>query len=189
MLIWLFACSSSPPAPPPPAAQDGDGAALDVATAAGRAFGAELRSRMKAALDAGGPPEGVRVCNEAAPGLATTFGAEHGVTVGRASLRTRNPANVGPTWVQDWLRAQGERGASGVEPLREVVDTPFGRMARVALPIAVEPACLTCHGPVDTLPEPVRGELAARYPGDTAVGYAIGDLRGATWVERRVAAP
>ncbi len=195
MLVLLAACSPAPTPPPPsPAAPastpavDPDAAALDAATEAGKAFGAALKGRLKAALDAGGPPEGVRVCHEAAPGLATTFGAERGVTVGRASLRIRNPGNQGPDWVQEWLRAQGERPATGVEPLRTVVDGPGGRVARVALPIAVEPVCLTCHGPADTLPEPVRAELAASYPQDAAVGYAAGDLRGALWVERPVAA-
>ena len=41
--------------------------------------------------------------------------------------------------------------------------------------------CLACHGS-EVSPE-VREAIAARYPGDRATGFAVGDLRGALWVE------
>jgi hypothetical protein len=191
LLVWSAYGTPTPPppSPSPPVVPDPavlDAAALEAATTAGKAFGAALKGRLETALASGGPPEGIRVCHEVAAGLASTFGADHGVTVGRASLRTRNPENKGPDWVQQWLSAQGERKAEGVGPHREVVETPDGRVARVILPIRVEPVCLACHGPAATLPEPVRTALAAQYPQDAAVGYTEGDLRGALWVERPV---
>jgi hypothetical protein len=37
--------------------------------------------------------------------------------------------------------------------------------------------------PAATLQPRVKEALAARYPGDRAVGYAVGDFRGFLWVE------
>jgi hypothetical protein len=42
---------------------------------------------------------------------------------------------------------------------------------------AVEGVCLLCHG-TDIAPD-VRAALRARYPNDSATGYAMGELRGA----------
>jgi len=47
--------------------------------------------------------------------------------------------------------------------------------------IATEPGCLACHG--SEVAEPVRAAIAERYPDDHATGFAVGDLRGALWVE------
>ena len=44
-------------------------------------------------------------------------------------------------------------------------------------PIVLEPACLTCHG--SGLEQNLAETIAERYPRDSAVGYAVGDLRGA----------
>ena len=38
-------------------------------------------------------------------------------------------------------------------------------------PVAIEPVCSICHGPIDAIPAPVRAEA---YLTDTAVGYAWG---------------
>jgi hypothetical protein len=53
----------------------------------------------------------------------------------------------------------------------------------VLLPIVIGSACLDCHGPAATLRPKVKDALAARYPADRAVGYAVGDFRGFLWVE------
>jgi len=54
---------------------------------------------------------------------------------------------------------------------------------RVHPPAEGEGACLTCHGPTESIPEDVRAALRERYPDDKATGYAVGDLRGALWAE------
>lgn len=205
-LLIVLACSSKPepaatPAPPPvepPAAPaeparkapaPDDATALNTAGAAAEQFSRELKGRLKAALEAGGPPEGIDVCTEAAPNIAKNVAAEHGVAIGRASLKLRNPDNQGPEWVQKWLAAQGaDAKAEGIKPLRTLTDTPDGRVGRLIVPIAVDPVCLACHGPADGLAEPVQARLAEHYPADQATGYAAGDLRGALWVEVPVGA-
>lgn len=193
-MVWLLlACDASPPpqaaappaappapveAPAPPAAPSSagdDDARLARAQAAAQAFAPALRARLTEAIQQGGPPQGIAVCNEDAPRIAAQVAAEHGVRIGRASLKLRNPANAGPAWVQELLRAER------AEPFREVVEVDGQRVARLALPIRVEAPCLACHGA--ELAPPVAEALAARYPQDAATGYAVGDLRGLLWVE------
>jgi hypothetical protein len=48
----------------------------------------------------------------------------------------------------------------------------------VVLPIRLKAQCLTCHGPTESIPEPVRVALRELYPQDEATGFAENDLRG-----------
>ena len=51
-------------------------------------------------------------------------------------------------------------------------------------PLTVQPPCLACHGPEEGIAEEVRAALTQRYPHDQAVGYRLGDLRGAVTIKR-----
>lgn len=51
------------------------------------------------------------------------------------------------------------------------------------LPIKLKKACLTCHGPADTIAADVKSKLAELYPTDDATGFSEGDLRGWFWIE------
>jgi hypothetical protein len=134
----------------------------------------------------GGPEAAVRVCADEAQATARRVADERGGSVGRASLRLRNPANAAPDRVAAWLAAQGERPAAGVDGFERVDAVGDGRVARVLTPIAVEPPCLACHGSAEGLPPAVKALLAEKYPADAATGYAAGDLRGAVWAEAPV---
>lgn len=194
-LVLLVACAESPepaadpaPAPPasPPATQptaaspspgSPEADALARAEAAAKQLTATLKPRVAEEIAKGGPAAAVNVCAGEAQALTARVQAETGVTVGRSSLRLRNPANVAPPWVAEWLTAQGERAATGVTPIAEVVDGT----ARVLKPIPIEEKCLLCHGPTESLAPEVKALLAEKYPNDAATGYALGDLRGALW--------
>jgi hypothetical protein len=146
------------------------------------ALGSGLKSRLQAAMSEGGPASAMRVCADEAQAI-TRGVADEGVTAGRSSLRLRNPSNAPPDWVAAWLAEQGERPADGVKGF-ERIDTVEGiRVARVLRPIPVDAVCLSCHGPAQSLAEPVQALLAERYPTDAATGYALGDLRGAIFAE------
>ena len=166
---------------PLPATPD---AALAHAEAAAQETGKGLKQRLQAALQAGGPVEAVSACHAQAPAVAADVASQRAVTVGRSSLRLRNPDNAAaPAWVGAWLAAQGDRPAAGVTGIAEVATTADGAVARVLKPIAVEPVCVTCHGPRDAIAPAVADRIATLYPDDAAYGYAVGDLRGALWVE------
>lgn len=177
--LWLLALSACRREDPAATRARADEAALLRVDGAATRLAATLRGRLLSAMREGGPTAAMEVCARDARGIAAQVRAETGIAVGRASLRTRSPANAAPGWVDGWLRAQGERPAQGVTGIRAVQEGH----ARVLRPISVEGPCVTCHGDPATIPEGVRAVLAARYPTDRATGYRVGDLRGALWAE------
>jgi hypothetical protein len=51
-------------------------------------------------------------------------------------------------------------------------------------PIIVQVECLNCHGSrTDIMPD-VKNLIAQNYPGDKAIGYKMGDLRGAVSIKK-----
>ncbi len=163
----------------PPSTND----SLARAEAAAKRLGGTLRSKLEEAMTQGGAARAIEVCASEAQAVAAKVRADTGVTVGRASRRLRNPVDGGPPWVGEWLLAQGARKAAEAKGVREIVDTPLGATARVLKPIEVEAKCLACHGAPEAIAPDVKAMIAARYPADTATGYAAGDLRGALWAE------
>ncbi len=185
LALLALACSApsdlppTPPVAPPAPVPAPSDEALARANAAADDLATTLRARLQGAMKEGGPTAAVRVCADEAQALAHAAGERHGATVGRSSLRLRNPADAPPDWVAAWLGEQGERTAAGVEGFARVE----GGHARVVRPIAIEAPCLTCHGPPASIVPEVQAVLAERYPADAATGYALGDLRGALWSE------
>lgn len=189
----LVAACAQDVQPPPAATAAAADVALDRAKAAAMAFSGQLRSRLQSAMAEGGPTAAVEVCHTEAPQIATAVMAEHGVRMGRVAApgRNRNPAQAADDWklttLEAFQQAVNEGAAAGeqVAVMREHL--PEGVALRMMRGIATEPVCLTCHG-AEVAPE-VRQTILARYPDDGATGFAVGDLRGALWVEVPVARP
>jgi hypothetical protein len=170
----------------PAAASDSD------RTAAARAVAGELVQRLGAALRremaASGPDGAVAVCKDTAPQLAAELSRRTGWRVARVSLKPRNALLGSPdAWEQSVLLRFEQSVAAG-EPVEgtdyaETVQEPQGRFFRYMRALSVQPLCLTCHGSAATIPEPVRRRLADEYPHDRAVGYDVGQLRGAVTIK------
>lgn len=101
--------------------------------------------------------------------LAGGFGAERArprASLSRARLaRIRPRCRVGPVLKRKIRLAQPAR-------------------VRYAKAIALQPACVTCHGSAESIPGGVQASLQAEYPLDTATGYRVGGLRGAIVIRR-----
>ena len=170
-----------------PATQPGD-ATVNV-DAAGRADAAvdmlmrELMSRLRSALDEGGPAKAVRVCGDVAQDVTKAVAENGGVHIRRTSLRTRNPDNAPDAFEREWLEAAAEamREGNAVSPTYQVVDLEDGgRELRHLRPIVFPGGmCSQCHGSEDEIAPEVRALLAERYPEDRVIGFRPGDLRGA----------
>jgi hypothetical protein len=66
----------------------------------------------------------------------------------------------------------------------QVVTDSTGKHLHYAKAIAIQPMCLTCHGPADSISEGVKASLRVDYPLDQATGYRDGELRGAVVITR-----
>jgi hypothetical protein len=176
-LVAMLACLSAPAAWSGAPDHAAEGRAI-----AGQ-FGEQLRTALQEAMAAGGPLAAIRVCNEDAPRIAAAAAERSGATVGRTSLKLRNPANrpdAHERKVLEEFAATVAAGAGGPPPAR--LDTLEDGRLRFMSAIIVQPPCLACHG--EALAPPVAEAIDALYPDDQARGYQVGELRGAftiTW--------
>jgi uncharacterized protein (TIGR01244 family) len=141
-------------------------------------FKAALGAELKAALKAGGPAKAIRVCAERAPEISAEV-SDDTLSIRRVGTRVRNTKTNTPTRAMKAVMG----GLTPDQPVHlGVID---GKEASVHGLFIQNPVCLSCHGPKGSLAPEVTAALAERYPDDAAVGYAMGDLRGAVVVERR----
>lgn len=145
----------------------------EKALAARDAMFASLKSRLMEVVGSEGPAAAITVCSQEAPQIAKRISQEHGLTIRRTSFRLRNPANSPPKWTEQLV---ADRAA---EPTYLTRDGQFAAL----LPIRLQAQCLMCHGPTDSIPDPVKAALAKHYPTDQATGFQDGDLRGWFCVE------
>lgn len=109
---------------------------------------------------------------------------QEGWRVRRVSAQWRNPADAPDRYEARVLRHFEALRKRGV-PLAEVewaeATTLDGRpVLRYLRPVAIaNELCLQCHGEPFRMASDVRTALKASYPKDRAVGYRLGDLRGA----------
>ncbi len=154
-------------------------------------FVKELGAAMAREMAKGGPTEAVKVCAELASEIAGRLSREQGWRVTRVGTRVRNPLLGMPdAWEQRVLAEFAERAAKGETYTdmthSEVVTEPGGQYYRFMKPIAVQPQCLLCHGPLETIPGEIGAVLKKRYPFDEAVGYKAGELRGAVSIKQPI---
>jgi hypothetical protein len=161
----------------------------DEARAVAKNFAVTLGGELKKALRDQGAPAAIAVCKDTAPAIGSQLSRTNGWRVTRVSLRARNPMIGAPdVWEQKVLADFDARQARGekVDTMEyaETVSEPQGKFFRYLKPMATQELCLTCHGAKENIPEPVRNALATTYPRDTAVGYTLGQVRGAISIKR-----
>jgi hypothetical protein len=131
-------------------------------------------------MEKGGPAQAVRVCSEVAPALAAEQ-STGGLAIRRVSLKARNPEDRPDYYERSVLEGWAARWEGGSPPEESVETVSDGgrTVLRYMRPITAMTPCLTCHGDPATMMPELKAVLDERYPGDEAVGYAEGDLRGA----------
>jgi hypothetical protein len=153
----------------------------DAARAAAVDFGMTLIGELQKAIAAGGPVNAIGVCNVAAPKIAADKSVANQMTIGRTSLKLRQPNNKPDAWEMQQLLRFEERKAAGENPANiefaEYIETGGQRVFRYMKAIPTAELCLSCHG--DALAPGVATKLKELYPHDAATGFKVGDLRGA----------
>jgi hypothetical protein len=161
-------------------------------TAEARSLGSQMIQQLGAALKkelaASGPEGAVSVCRDIAPTITGALSRKSGGRVARVSLNTRNPLLGDPAaWEQQVLAEFDRKAAAGekIESMEysETIDEPRGRYFRYMKALPVQPLCLTCHGTADNIPEQVKAKIAIEYPHDRAIGYGLGQVRGAVTIK------
>ena len=134
----------------------------------------------------GGPLAAVGVCHDEAAVIALQICDEEGLIVGRTSGKYRNSANAPDEWEKAGLAAFTLRIAAGEKPKdlemwATVTEADGNRSFRYLKAIPTVPLCLKCHGS-EVAPD-LGQKLAELYPEDKAMGFGVGDMRGAVTVK------
>lgn len=148
-------------------------------------FAGQLKPALQQAFRDSGPTGAIEVCATRAPAIAASLSEASGWSIRRVSLKPRNTDTATPN---DWARGvlesferRRERGESVPAMVHdEIVDGEY----RFMKPQAVEPLCLTCHG-TNITPDVAR-QLDRYYPDDRAIGYSLGDIRGAFYLTKSI---
>ena len=143
---------------------------------------------LQAEITKGGPEGAIEVCRDKAPALAKAASEETGWAIRRVSLRNRNPKAVPDAWEQAALMDFDRRAAAGEKPATleraELVQEDGRAVYRYMRALPTQELCLGCHGTDDRLSPAVKARLAALYPDDKAVGYGLGQIRGAMTIKK-----
>ncbi len=156
--------------------------------AAIQTFASTLQGHLQTAMQDGGPTKAIEVCQQRAPAIAAEISDETGWSVGRTSLKLRNPENAPDEWERAVLEdfdAQRAAGVPAAELSRyEVVEDGDQTVFRFMRAIPTGGLCLTCHG--SELSGDIKHALERLYPEDQATGYSTGDVRGAFSIIQRM---
>ncbi len=151
----------------------------EARAAAGQLAG-RLMPTLQAALQSGGPSNGIAVCSTEAPAIAREV-SRPGFEIERTALRVRNPANAADAWEKEVLedferqiRAGAEIAALEAWSVELRDGREFGRWMK---PILTAPMCTTCHG--TEIDAELATTIRTHYPDDQATGFRPGELRGA----------
>jgi Protein of unknown function (DUF3365) len=153
-------------------------------------FMKDLKGVLISQIQTNGVLKAVSVCSDTAQVLTNNFGIQKGVYIRRVSFKNRNGNNSPDDFEKKVLSKfellhQNKELNSETEHTEIVQEGEF-KYLRYLKPILVQAECLNCHGSEnDILPE-VKQLIAQEYPKDKAVGYLIGDLRGAVSLKRVV---
>lgn len=174
-LLALTACVGEAE---PPALDEAAVIAASVPVA--QSFQADLQAQLKVAIAAGGPKDGVSVCQQAAPAIALAQSEASGAAVSRIAEKHRNPAGGVPAALSDAYAALKAAPVVDGQPNLQIVRTSSGAEAKVhflsAIPMQEKP-CAVCHG--TAIDPALKAHIDALYPDDLATGFKPGDLRGA----------
>ena len=132
--------------------------------------------------------QAVSVCSDTAQVLTNNFGLQKGVFIRRVSLRNRNENNYPDDFEKMVLNKfellkQNNELDDKTEHIETVKDGEY-TYVRYLKPILIQAECLNCHGNPNDMMTDVKDLIMQKYPQDKAVGYSIGDLRGAVSVKK-----
>lgn len=171
-----------------PAFASDEAALLDEARGVASSIPPKLLAVLKAEIEKGGPEGAMVVCREKAPEMAKAASEKTGWKIRRVSLKNRNPKAVPDAWEQAALEDFDRRAAAGESPAKlekaELVTEGGSKSYRYMKALPTQPLCLECHGSSADISPAVKAKLAELYPDDKAVGYSVGQIRGAMTIRK-----
>tara|TARA_R110002012_G_scaffold49246_2_gene127468 strand:- start:683 stop:1366 length:684 start_codon:yes stop_codon:yes gene_type:complete len=149
-------------------------------------FSETLKSTLSAAIEQGGLINALDACHIEAPAISSRLAAQSDWKVERTSLKPRNALNSPDNWELANLQRFEQRKEAGeavanIDTFSTIQDkgqTVFRYMK--AIPTGG--LCLNCHG--NSIAPSVKEKIDALYPYDEALGFTVGDIRGAFTLQK-----
>ena len=142
-----------------------------------------LKQELSKAIEKHGVAAAIQTCNIQAPIVTAQTHADSPLSIRRTSLKWRNPANAPDDWERGILEKFEQQLAQGtaIEQLTytSITNENGKKILRFMRAIPTNPICLNCHGSENNLTAEVQNMLNKEYPNDQAIGFAVGDIRGA----------
>ena len=153
-----------------------------------KSFGGQLKQHLQQGMKQGGPLVALDVCNIQAPAIAQAVGDTAGWKVARTSMKARNEDNRPDMWELTTMldfEKQKELG-NDLKKMESyaVVETDNGRVFRYMKAIPTGGVCLACHG--ESVQQEVLDKIHELYPADQALGFSVGDIRGAFSLRKKL---
>ena len=142
-----------------------------------------LGKNMKARLTDGGIMKALDFCSNEAFSLTENVNKKlpNGVRVKRISSKFRSPANKASKKELEILASFEKMQDMNVILPKYLVEKVSNHTYKYYKPLVIKKkVCLQCHGNLKDIE--LKRAIASRYPIDNALGYKIGDLRGAVVV-------
>lgn len=148
----------------------------------------KVRGLLLKEIEQGGFSSAVRVCSELAQDMTQRFSQQTGHYLRRVSIRYRNARNVPDDYERKKLKEFDQMNREKRLPgeLAEVAEEQGVRYLRYMKPLVAASLCMVCHGPKENIPMEVQAILREKYPQDRAIGFLVGDVRGAISVKIRL---
>ncbi len=153
-------------------------------------FMKSLKSILINQIQTNGVAKAVSVCSDTAQVLTNNYGIKKGVYIRRVSLKNRNENNSPDDFEKKILNKfellkQNNELNDKTEHFEIVKESEFTYL-RYLKPILIQAECLNCHGGENDMMPEVKELIAQTYSNDKAVGYNIGDLRGAVSLKKAI---
>ena len=149
-------------------------------------FVQKLGGILKAQLETVGTEQAILVCKQIAPALAKEYSNSMKI-VNRVSLKNRNPSiGIPDTWETSVLKEFEEKNKDGNNTVLEKYETLQSadrKLFRYMRAIPTQSMCLQCHGKPEDIKPNVYARLLKEYPDDKAIGYNLGEIRGAVTIK------
>lgn len=135
-----------------------------------------LRKALQNAIAQGNFEGAITFCREQAYLITSSYADTFRIR--RTGLRVRNPHNRPDSLELAVLIGMGNEMQAGRQPGVKIVRT--SNQVHFFKPILLQGMCLNCHGmPEQQIAESTLTRIRELYPGDQAVNFREGDLRGA----------
>lgn len=151
-------------------------------------FMKNLKGILISQIQTNGVLQAVSVCSDTAQVLTNNFGVQKGVFIKRVSFKNRNENNLPDDFEKKVLSKfemlHQNKELNDATEHAEIVQEGEFKYLRYMKPILVQAECLNCHGSENDIMPEVKQLIAQEYSNDKAVGYFVGDLRGAVSLKK-----